>query len=131
MIVSALTSSFSGMTAAAKRLEVAASNIANATSTGPLSGANGEGGVYQPLAVVQSEGPGGVRASVVPRTPATIVQADPGSPDADERGLVAAPAVDMASELIDVLQARIGYEASAKVMSVARDMAKTTLDTLA
>lgn len=131
MTVSALTSSLSGMTAAAKRLEVAASNIANATSTGPLSAADGSARAYQPLAVVQTEAPGGVRASVVPRTPAFIVQADPGSPDADERGLVAAPAVDVGSELIDVLQARIGYEASAKVVSVAREMARTTLDTLA
>lgn len=131
MTVSALTSSLSGMMAASRRLDVAASNIANVRTTGPVPDEAGNTTAYRPLFVSQSESAAGVSVEVRPRTPAFTIEADPQSPDADGRGLVAAPAVDLSTELTDVMKASFTYSASAKVMSVVRDMSRTTVDMLA
>jgi len=57
-----------------------------------------------------------------------VASYDPSSPDAGAAGMIAAPNVDMASELVNVMTARISYEASTKTMKVANDLLKTTLD---
>lgn len=132
MSLSAIASSRSGLLAAERRLAVAASNVASAGVTGTPPDASGRSSAYRPLDVRQSaDGAGRVRSEVVPRANGVKVQFDPDSPDADAAGRVGAPAVDMVAELTDVLQARIGYAASAKVMKVADGLLKTTTDMLA
>ncbi|MBS1181467.1 MAG: flgC 1 [Proteobacteria bacterium] len=121
--------SASGMRAAATRLEAAASNIANVFSSGPLPDASGTTTAYAPVTVKQSDvRGGGVSARIVNAADPYVPAFDPASPDADAEGMVAAPNVDMAGELVNVLTARISYEASTKTMKVANDMMKTTLD---
>ncbi len=121
--------SVSGMKAAATRLEAAASNIANVFSSGPLPDASGATTAYAPVTVKQSDvRGGGVSARIVNAADPYVPALDPASPDADAKGMVAAPNVDLAGELVNVLTARISYEASTKTMKVANDMMKTTLD---
>lgn len=130
MSLSSMTSiSLSGMQAAATRLEASASNIANASSSGSLPNASGNTNAYAPVTVKQSDVKGGgVSARIVNAADPYMPAYDPTSPDADAEGMVAAPNVDMASELVNVMTARISYEASTKTMKVANDMLKTTLD---
>lgn len=130
MSLSSMSSiSLSGMQAAATRLEASASNIANASSSGSLPDAAGASSAYAPVTVRQSDvRGGGVSARIVNAADPYVPAYDPTSPDADAEGMVATPNVDTASELVNVMTARISYEASAKTMKVANDMQKTTLD---
>lgn len=128
-LTSMMSISTSGLNAAATRLEASASNIANAQSSGPLPDASGSSTAYQPLRVAQSDVKGGGVSARLTRAPDPYVTtSDPTSPDANEDGLVAMPNVDMAGEMVNILTARMSYEASAKTMKVANDMMKTTLD---
>ncbi|WP_169507108.1 flagellar basal body rod protein FlgC [Pleomorphomonas koreensis] len=126
---SMLSISASGMSAAATRLEASASNIANAGSSGPLPDGSGATTAYAPVTVKQSDvRGGGVAARIVQAADPYVAVRDPASPDADADGMVAAPDVDMAGGLVNVMTARLSYETSAKTMKVANDMMKTTLD---
>jgi flagellar basal-body rod protein FlgC len=113
----------SGMQAAETRVEAVALNIANMQSTGTVPDAGGRSTAYQPLDVQQSaQSGGGVTASMVPRNPAYTLQFDPNSPDADTSGMVAAPTVDLGTELANLLMARLAYQANAKVMSTVEEL---------
>lgn len=121
--------SMSGLQAATTRLEASAQNIANAQSSGPLPSASGATSAYAPLTVKQADVKGGgVSARIVNAADPYVPTYDPASPDADAEGMVAAPNVDMASELVNVMTARISYETSVKTLKVGNDMLKTTLD---
>jgi flagellar basal-body rod protein FlgC len=111
----------SGLTAASRRLDAAASNIANSQDTSPLVPQPGDPQPYQPVDVVQTAAPGGgTLAAYKPAAPASHAIFDPGSPFADTSGLVAAPAVDTAQQLVDTTVARVSYEANLKVIVSAR-----------
>lgn len=128
-LVSAMSVARSGLDAATRRLEVAASNIANLRTTGAVPGADGVTGAYRALEVRQTSAQGGgVETRVVARSPAWTVEPGPGDPNANENGLVAAPNVDVVVDATDLLMARIGYAAAAKVIEVADDMQKTATD---
>jgi flagellar basal-body rod protein FlgC len=124
----------SGMSAAARRLEVSASNIANITSTGALPVADGSvpaGGprAYAPLELVQTESAGGgTQTTVRTITPPTTAVSDPQAPFANQNGLVAAPNVDLSQELIGQMIASYSFAANAKVMTAIDRMAKTVLN---
>ncbi|MCM5558050.1 flagellar basal body rod protein FlgC [Pleomorphomonas sp. JP5] len=121
--------SLSGMQAATTRLEASAQNIANAQSSGRLASGSTPSTAYTPVTVTQSDVKGGgVSARIVNAGDPHVPSYDPSSPDADAEGMVAAPNVDMASELVNVMTARISYEASIKTLKVGNDMLKTTLD---
>lgn len=130
MSLSSLSSiSVSGMQAAATRLEASASNIANASSSGPVPDAAGNTTAYSPVKVQQSDVKGGgVSSRIVNAADPYVMSPDASSPDANADGMVAMPNVDMASELVNVMTARISYEASAKTLKVANDLQKTALD---
>ena len=129
------TIAVSGLTAASLRLQVAASNIANAGSDGPLPGTpNPENfpSAYSPLRVnqVDSSG-GGTRATETEVSPPTVTAFDPSAPYADGRGRVASPNVDLANELVQVLLARFNDKANALVIRADAQMNATLLDTTA
>ncbi len=100
------TIALSGMNAASRRLQVSASNIANATSTGALPDANGtvpagQLQAYAPLELVQTTSAGGgTQTSVTAVTPSTITVSDPQASFANQNGLVAAPNVDLTLALV-------------------------------
>jgi flagellar basal-body rod protein FlgC len=116
------TIALSGMNAAARRLEVSASNVANVMSTGALPNADGTvpagaPRAYAPLELVQTASAGGgTQTAVTTATPSTIAVSDPQAPFANENGLVAAPNIDLAQELIGQLIASYSFAANARVM---------------
>jgi|SRR5690348_16640992 flagellar basal-body rod protein FlgC len=146
--MSTLSIATSGLSAASLRLDVAASNIANALSTGPLpatggsgpSGGTGNAGnttnspaPYVPLQVNQvdqSSGstPGGTVATVSTVSPSFVAQFDPNAPFANQDGLIAAPNIDLASQFIQLLTAKYEFAANAKVIRTYSDTTKSLLD---
>lgn len=124
----------SGLNAASLRLQVSASNVANAQSTGALPNANstapaGSPQAYAPLEVVQSASvSGGVQTSVTTVTPSTTAVFDPQASFANQDGLVAAPNVDLAQEFVDQLLASYSYAANAIVLKTDDRMTQSLLD---
>lgn len=120
---------------ASLRLQVAASNIANARSNGPQPGtANPENfpSAYSPLRVNQVDSVGGgTSATVTELSPSTVAVFDPSAPYADGHGMVASPNVDLAHELVQVLLARFNYKANALVIRADAQMSATLLNTTA
>jgi flagellar basal-body rod protein FlgC len=152
--MSTLSIATSGLSAASLRLNVAASNIANVLTTGPLppangpaaggSGASGGGAgassnnsnfpaAYVPLQVNQvdqSSGatPGGTVATVSSVSPSFVPQSDPSAPFANQDGLVAAPNVDLAGQFVQLLTAKYSFAANAKVIQAYNNTTKSLLD---
>jgi flagellar basal-body rod protein FlgC len=140
--MSILSIATSGLSAASLRLNVAASNIANAQTTGPLPSATGTGGAtstnsnfaaYVPLRVNQVDqssgpAPGGTTASVSTVSPSFVAQSDPNAPFANQDGLVAAPNVDLADQFVQLLTAKYEFAANAKVIQAYSNTTKSLLD---
>lgn len=138
----------SGLSAASLRLNVAASNIANVRTTGPLPASSGSStsasagsssasssfsAAYVPLRVDQvdqSSGstPGGTIATVSTVSPSFTAQSDPTAPFANQDGLVAAPNVDLASEFVQLATAKYSFIANAKVIQAYSETEKSLLD---
>ena len=118
----ASTIAVSGLSVASLRLQVAASNIANASSDGPLPDTPKPENfplAYSALRVNQVDNfGGGTSATVTNVLPPTSATYDPTAPYADGRGMVASPNVDLANELVQVLLARFSYAANAQVIRV-------------
>ncbi|MEM9358983.1 MAG: flagellar basal body protein [Pseudomonadota bacterium] len=106
MLRSAFETARSGLAAEALRFEVAARNIANASTDG-----------YVPQRVEQSSvGSGGtVRADV-----RTVTNSVSGSP----------PRVDLLREATTLVQAKAAYEANLAVISAVDDMTQSLLDAI-
>src|SRR5579883_2676586 len=127
-----LNNAVSGLNAASQRLQAAASNIANAEDTAPLSPQAGQPQPYQPIETVQSTRPGGgTVATYRPVSPASQAIYDPNSPFADAQGLVAQPNVDYGQELAQTIIAKVAYEANAKVIEADQKQQQATLNLFA
>jgi flagellar basal-body rod protein FlgC len=128
------TIALSGLNAAARRLEVSASNVANVSSTGALPNADGTvpagaPTAYVPLELVQTASAGGgTQTTVTTVTPSTSAVSDPQAPFANQDGLVAAPNVDVSQELVSQMIASYNFAANAAVMTVDDRMTNTLLD---
>ena len=128
------TIAVSGMNAAARRLEVSASNVANVMSTGALPNADGTVPVgapraYAPIVLVQTASAGGgTQTTVKTATPSTTAVYDPQAPFANQDGLVAAPDVDLSQEMIGQLIASYSFAANATVMKADDRMTKALLN---
>jgi flagellar basal-body rod protein FlgC len=131
--------SSAGMDVQQARLEVAASNIANARTT------QQNGGVYKPLTVVvrsaiaEAQGPAGTAttlenlpmpsvAEVVEMNVAPKLVYEPGHPDADERGMVSLPGVDPVTSMLDLVSISRGYEANLRAFDITRSLLQRTLE---
>ena len=125
----------SGMGVATLRLDIAAGNIANSLSDGPLpDAANPENfpSAYTPLRIEQVDlVGGGTSANVSAVSPPTVPVFDPGAPFADGKGLVAAPNVDLANEVVQTMIARYTYAANAQVIRVDAQMTSALLNVTA
>src|SRR5579872_3111605 len=142
--MSTLSIATSGLSAASLRLNVAATNIANVLTSGPLPAANGSGtpggaggssfpAAFVPLQVNQvdqSSGstPGGTSATVSTVSPSFVAQSDPSAPFANQDGLVAAPNVDLADQFVQLLTAKCSFAANAKVIQAYANTTKSLLD---
>ena len=137
----------SGLTAQRLRMDIAASNIANAQSTRAANGS----GPYQPESVVFSaqmlsvtsggiggssssfSGPSGAApgvagvAIVTPNTPPIRVY-DPTHPDADATGFVSYPDVDIAAQMADMMGAARSYGLNATITAAAKASALDAIE---
>jgi flagellar basal-body rod protein FlgC len=124
----------SGLTAQRLRMDVAASNLANAQSTRTSGGQAGQ--PYQEEAVVfqaQQMGPmaaaQGVSAvAIVQPSKPNLRVYDPSNPDADQNGFVNYPNVDVASEMTDMMGAARSYQVNATVAQAAKQQALDALE---
>jgi flagellar basal-body rod protein FlgC len=141
--MSTLSIATSGLSAASLRLNVAANNIANQLTTGPLpassgSSSSGSGSTntgasfppaYTPQQVNQTaQASGGTVATVSTVSPGTVAQFDPSAPYANQDGEVAAPNVDLASQFVQLLTAKYSFAANAKVIQAYNNTTQSLLD---
>jgi flagellar basal-body rod protein FlgC len=146
--MSILSIATSGLSAASLRVNVAASNVANVRTTGPLPASGGSSAsvgagsssigptfpaAYVPLRVNQVDQtsgstPGGTIATVSTVSPSFTAQSDPSAPFANQDGLVAAPNVDLASEFVQLATAKYSFIANAKVIQAYSEMSASLLD---
>ncbi|WP_032664282.1 flagellar basal body rod protein FlgC [Enterobacter sp. DC4] len=119
----------SAMSAESKRLNVSASNMANANS---ISGPDGQ--PYHAKQVVfrvkHDEGQeiGGVQVSdIVESTAPDRLIYEPSNPMADNKGYVHMPNVDEAGEMVNTISASRSYQANVEVMNAAKSMMLKTL----
>jgi flagellar basal-body rod protein FlgC len=129
----AMEVSASGLSAERTRMNVAASNLANAQTT-----QSADGGPYKRKSVVLAsvelaQGAGqpaaaGVRVSQIAQDNAPPrKEYDPGHPQADAQGYVAYPNVNPVEEMVDMITASRAYEAGVTAMSTAVSMAQSAL----
>jgi flagellar basal-body rod protein FlgC len=133
---SAMEVSASGLSAQRTRINVAASNLANAQTT-----QSADGGPYKRKDVVVSstDMPGtqgadhanavkGAKVSQITQdTAPPRLEYDPGHPQADARGYVAYPNINPVEEMVDMITASRAYEAGITTMSTAVSMAERAL----
>lgn len=133
-MTSVLSIAVSGMQAATRRLEVSAVNVANVRSDGALPDAQGNYAAdapraYSPLRVDQVDlATGGTRAVVSEVSPSYVATHNPSAPYANQDGLVAAPNVDLADEVVQQLMASYAYAANARVVTSYNQMVKSLFD---
>ena len=121
----------SGLTAQRLRMDIAASNLANAQTTRTAAG-----GPYQSESVVFQATQVGSDPAALGVTGVAIVTPgrgqvrvfDPTHPDADDQGFVAYPDVDLASEMADIMGAARSYQINATVATAAKQSALDALE---
>lgn len=136
----AMEISASGLRAQRTRVEAISSNLANVTTT-----RTDEGGPYRrretvfasdPISTPFSDlltssvakEPPGVKAEVVERQGEMKEVYDPSHPDADERGYVMLPNVNLVEEMVDLLSALRNYEANVTAFNSAKSMVMKALE---
>ncbi|MDD3760180.1 MAG: flagellar basal body rod protein FlgC [Acidithiobacillus sp.] len=121
----------SGLTAQSYRLNVVASNLANANSA---TSSNGQ--PYRAREVVfaaqpQSSNPAGVDgvavAGVIEKPGPFKLVYQPGNPLADAQGYVKMPNVNPVDELVNMISASRAYQANVNVMETTKTLLQKTL----
>lgn len=151
--LTSLDLSASGMTAERLRMDVISNNLANANTThtpqgGPyrreevvlseqapsftqtLSSLQAGQDGYLPLATgMEQNSLEGVQATgiVTDNTPFKQVY-DPGNPDANSKGYVLEPNVDVVTEMVDMMGASRAYEANVTAVDATKSMAERALE---
>ncbi|HZL13943.1 MAG TPA: flagellar basal body rod protein FlgC [Verrucomicrobiae bacterium] len=134
-ILSGIQNTSAALTAEQTRLDVISENIANAHTTHGV-----DGKPYQRQVVVfdtalqqAMNGDGSLQMSPiqvarVEKDSSPPIQIyDPGNPDADARGMVSMPNVNIQEEMADLISASRTFEANLAVVKNARSMAMETL----
>lgn len=136
-VFSALDISASGLTAERIRMNVIANNIANANAT-----QTPEGGPYKreqvefisvlkdemSCSIKGAERLGGVKVNKIfqSKEPFNNVYI-PGHPQADDKGFVKMPNVNVTMEMVDLVTATRAYEANLAVINSSKDMTNKAL----
>jgi flagellar basal-body rod protein FlgC len=129
--------SFSGMSVQRKRMDIISHNLANIETT-----QTEEGTPYRRKMLVLSPAEGemefsdaltgalaGVRIDEVVEDPTPFKEEFvPGHPNADERGYVQKPNVDLFVENVNMLSAKRAFEANVAAVKTAREMALSALE---
>lgn len=117
------------MTAQSQRLNVVASNLANAEST-----VSSTGGPYRAKQVVFSAVPldapatQGVRVTGVIEDKSPLRRVfDPKHPAADDKGYMTLPNVNVVDEMVNMISASRSFQTSIELMNTAKQLALKTL----
>jgi len=139
--IDALHISASGLTSQRLRMNVVSSNIANSHTT-----RTPEGGPYKRKDVVFSSHPvgnsfqdmmnsqmsdklSGVRVVDIIDDPGPpILKYDPQHPDADAKGFVRLPNINMIKEMVNMMSATRSYEANVTAVKATKNMAQKALE---
>lgn len=124
--------SASGLFAQRARMNLVASNMANAHTT-----RTEEGGPYRrqdivftatPMGKDPKDGINGVSVSEVVEDQSPFQQVyEPGNPDADENGIVSMPNVNPLEEMVNMMMASRAYEANVSTFNISKGMFKQAL----
>ncbi|RUO42165.1 flagellar basal body rod protein FlgC [Pseudidiomarina aestuarii] len=118
----------SALTAQSQRMNVSASNMANANS---VAGPNGD--PYKAKQVIfeqqlQNQGVGGVQVKQVVESEAPARREyQPGHPLADDQGYVTLPNVDPVAEMVNMISAARSYQANVEVLNTSKELLMRTL----
>ncbi len=120
------------MLAAQTRLEVAAENIANASTAGAIPGSDAPAGSPAPATprrvdTIELSG-GGTKAVISNVSPAYTKAHDPSAPYANSNGDVAQPNIDLGTEIGNAMDARTQFAANAAVMKISDRMMQDLID---
>lgn len=142
-LFSAMNISASGLTAERLRMDVISKNIANANTTRTANGTPyrrqvvtfRERNSHRPFSHFLSDatrnrmGFGGVEVTGIHQdaSPFKLVY-DPGHPDANIKGYVQMPNVNIMTEMANLITASRAYEANVTAMNTTRNMALRALD---
>lgn len=139
-MMAGLQASFSALNAQRTRMNVIASNLANAQST-----RTPEGGPYKRQEVIFAAQPqhpsfetmlndrtqagiSGVQVLDIMSDPSgTRLEYEPNHPDANAQGYVAYPNVNIMREMVDLISASRAYEANITAINSSKDMALRAL----
>jgi flagellar basal-body rod protein FlgC len=134
--------SASGLTAQRLRMDIISNNIANAQTTKTAQGGpyKRQAPVFTPMGGnkhfsvflanrMGKDNVSGVKVAAIKEdsTPPRLVY-DPNHPDADERGYVAYPNVDIVKEMVDMIGATRAYQANITAINSAKTMAAKALE---
>jgi flagellar basal-body rod protein FlgC len=126
----ALRIAASGLQAQSTRLRIVSQNIANAQSTGSIPGSDPYARQTVSFESEMDRTLGanvvGVKSIGVDSSPFKL-ERDPGSPAANEDGMVKMPNVDVLTELADMREANRSYEANLQVAKQSAEMLNTTI----
>lgn len=119
----------SALAANSQRMNVTASNLANADSVAGPDGQPYHARHVMFQALSQNGGPGGVRVERVVEDDTTPMRLEyrPGHPLADENGYVQMPNVDPVNEMVDMIAASRSYQANVEVMNTSKTLMTKTL----
>ncbi|GGY06683.1 flagellar basal body rod protein FlgC [Paludibacterium paludis] len=121
----------SALTAQSMRLNVVASNIANAESATSSTGEpyKGRHVVFTAIPVTAAEPKvAGVRVtSIVEDTTPPRLKYDPGNPLADEKGYIRMPNVNPVEEMSDMISSARSYQTNVEIMNTAKTLLQKTL----
>lgn len=117
------------MTAQSQRLNVVASNLANAESATSSTGApyRARQVVFSTVPLASSQA-NAVKVAAVVEDPSPMKQLyDPSHPLADEAGYVTMPNVDVVEEMVNMISASRSYQNNVDVMNTAKTLLLKTL----
>jgi flagellar basal-body rod protein FlgC len=137
----AIHASSSGLSAQRLRMNLISGNLANVSTTRTR-----EGGPYRRKEAIFAARPleesfqkilsdrQNKRLSmvqvdrVIEDTNPPVMKYDPQHPDADEKGYVAMPNINVMEEMVNMISATRGYEANVSALKAAKDMASIALE---
>ncbi len=137
----AIHTSSSGLSAQRLRMNLISGNLANVNTT-----RTAEGGPYKRKEAVFASRPLGgsfhdiladrqnmqlsavTIDGVLEDSSSPVLKYDPQHPDADEKGYVALPNINVMEEMVNMISATRGYEANVTALQAARDMAVKALE---
>ncbi len=135
-MLNALDIGASGLTAQRIRMDTIANNIANVSTT---HGKDGSVEPYRRRFVLFAQGGVGgspdqgvhVKDVVLDNSTTFEERYDPHNPDADDRGIVRYPNIDLSTEMVNAMEASRAYDASVTMMETTKAMFSSTLRLIA